>query len=160
MTLRQKLTLISRLRYSRPSIWLESTYERQGYGDLGESGPEGAQGPPAVRSHLAHARRVRREAALHGRRSGRHRGGELAAGSDAFHARRALHHVCGPPMDHPPICGLLDRRRIQRLLPKKPRGGADGPFGGLRSGDASRLRQRSSARVGRCWQSRRGDRQR
>ena len=54
-------------------------------------------------------------------------------GSAAFHARRARHHVCRPALDHPAICGLLDRGRVQRLLSQESGGRADGPVGCLRS---------------------------
>ena len=44
-----------------------------------------------------------------------------------------------PPLDHPPICRLLHRRGVERLLPRQPGRGSDRPLGRLRSGDPSRL---------------------
>ncbi len=52
----------------------------------------------------------------------------------------------GRPVDDPPICRLLDRRGIQRLLSPQPRRRAEGPLGRLRSRHPPRLRQRQSAR--------------
>ncbi len=64
---------------------------------------------------------------------------EYAAGLRALHARAAVDHVCGPSLDHPPVCRLLDGGRVQRLLSPQPRRRSEGPFGRLRPRDPSRL---------------------
>ena len=140
-----RLTSISHLRYSRPILILLGVRrygqrsQGQESGRLGQTGREGAEGQGPGQPDLGHAGRLRRQAALYGRRSRRLRGRPVRAGCRALHARRARHHVCRPALDHPPICRLLHGRRIQRLLPQEPRGRADGPVGRLRSGHPSRL---------------------
>jgi 2-(1,2-epoxy-1,2-dihydrophenyl)acetyl-CoA isomerase len=57
----------------------------------------------------------------------------------AVHPRREGHHVCRPPLDDPAICGLLDRRGIERLLPQGSGRRAEGRLGRLRSCDPPRL---------------------
>ena len=76
----------------------------------------------------------------------------------AVHARALCHDVRRPALDDPPICRLLDRRGVERLLPPQPRRRAEGPVGRLRSRHPSRLRQRPSARRRRRRQGRRRDR--
>jgi methylmalonyl-CoA mutase len=49
-----------------------------------------------------------------------------AAGLRALPARPAGHHVRGAALDHPPVRGLLHRRRIQRLLPQGAGRGGQG----------------------------------
>ncbi len=76
----------------------------------------------------------------------------------AVHARRARQHVCGAALDDPAICGLLDRRGVERLLPAQSGGGAEGAVGRLRSGDAPGVMTATTARHGRCRQGGRRDR--
>ena len=113
------------------------------------------------RPGVADARRHRGQAALYGGRSGR--AGEPWTVCPAwfpFLARAQGDDVCRPALDHPPVCRLLDCGGLERLLPAKSGGRADGPVGRLRSGHPPRLRQRPSAGRRRCRQGRRGDRQR
>src|SRR5205085_1847609 len=78
----------------------------------------------------------------------------------ALLAGRALarQHVRGQALDHSPVCGLLDRRRVERVLQAVPGRRSEGLERGLRSADASRLRQQRRARAGRRGQGRRGHR--
>ena len=145
-----------------PAILRTSTteigrHEWAGPWEVGRTGREGAEGQAALEPHLAYARRLRREAALHGRGPRRFRGCADSAGPRPVPPGRARDDVCGPALDRPPIRRLLDGGRVQRILSQEPRCGADGPLGRFRSGDASRLRQRSSARGGRRGQGRRRD---
>ncbi len=57
----------------------------------------------------------------------------------ALHARALCDDVCRAAVDDPAICGLLDRRGIQRFLSPQPRRGAEGAERRVRSRDASRL---------------------
>ena len=67
--------------------------------------------------------------------------------------------VCDAPLDGPAIRRLLDRRGFQRLLQAQPGDRSEGPEHRLRPADPSRLRQRQSARRGRCRHGWRGHRQ-
>ena len=78
--------------------------------------------------------------------------------ASALPARAVLDDVRHAAVDHPPIRRLLHRRGVQRLLPAQSRGRAEGPFRGLRSGHAPRLRFRPPARRRRRRQGRRGHR--
>ncbi len=123
-----------------------------GPGGVGGQGGQGSQGP---RPHLAHARGDRRSS------RSTPRGGTRRtdpARLRAVHPRPLCQHVCRPAVDDPPICGLLDRRGEQRLLPPQSRRRAEGPVGRVRSRDPSRLRFRPSARGRRCRQGGRRDR--
>ncbi len=95
---------------------------------------------------------------VHGRRSVRHGAPGLCGGRGAVPARAVLHDVRHAAVDHPPVRRLLHRGRIERLLPAQSGGRAEGPLGGVRPGDAPRLRFGQRARVGRCRQGRRGHR--
>ena len=79
---------------------------------------------------------------------------EYAAGYRAVPARPVLDDVRDAAVDHPAVRGLLDGRRIERVLPAQSRGGTEGPLGGVRPGDASRLRFGQRAR-GRAMSARR-----
>ena len=68
-------------------------------------------------------------------------------------------HVCRQPLDHPPVCRLLDRRGLQRLLPPQPRRRSEGAVDRLRSGHAPGLRFRPPAGEGRRRHGRGGHRQ-
>jgi len=118
---------------------------------------EGDQARPR-HADLEHAGRHPGQAALYGRRPRRHRPSGQPAGTEALRARAARHHVYRTAVDDPPICGLLDGGSLQRLLPQGAGRRAAGRFGGLRPGHPPRLRQRPSARRGRCRQGGRGDR--
>ena len=73
-------------------------------------------------------------------------------------ARPARHHVREPAVDDPPVRRLLDRRGVERLLPREPRGGPAGPLGRLRPRHPPRLRLGPPARARRRRQGRRRDR--
>jgi hypothetical protein len=116
-----------------------------------------------VRSRRAHAgvehgRAHSGEGLVHGRRPVRHGAFGLRGGRRAVSARTVFDHVCHAAVDHPAIRRLLDGGRVERVLPAQSGGGAEGPLGSLRPGDASRLRFRQRARVRRCGQGRRGHR--
>ncbi len=81
---------------------------------------------------------------LRARRRGRYR--QRLSRPAAVHSRPLRDHVRRAPVDHPPVRRLLDRRRIQRLLPPQPRRGAEGALRRLRPRHPPRLRQRQSAR--------------
>ena len=83
---------------------------------------------------------------------------EYAAGHCTVPARALHHDVCHAAVDHPAICGFFDGGGVECVLPAQPGGGAAGAFGGVRSGDAPRLRLRPRARDGRRGQSGRGHR--
>ena len=72
-------------------------------------------------------------------------------------ARPLLNDVRDAPVDDPPVCGFLDRRGVQRILPPQPGRRAEGSVGGIRPCYAPRLRRRPPARGGRRGQSRRVD---
>ena len=114
----------------------------------------------AGRQHaaLAHARRHSGEAGL---RAGRRDGPRLPrhlSGHRALSARPLPDHVRHAAVDRAAVCRLLDGGGQQRLLPAQPRGRAEGPLGRVRSRDPSRLRLRSSARLGRRRHGGRRDR--
>ena len=73
-------------------------------------------------------------------------------------ARPARDDVREPPLDDPPVRRLLDRRGVERLLPREPRGRPEGALGRLRSRHPPRLRLGPPARDGRRRQGRRRDR--
>ena len=77
-----------------------------------------------------------------------------------YHPRAAGDDVCRAALDDPAVCGLLDRRGEQRLLPQGAGGGAAGGERRLRPRDPPRLRQRPSAGGRRRRQGRGGDRHR
>ena len=83
---------------------------------------------------------------------------EYAAGLPPFLRGPVRHDVRAAAVDDSAVRGLLDGRRVERLLPPQPRGGAERPVGGLRSRDAPRLRLRQRARRRRRRQGGRGDR--
>ena len=72
-------------------------------------------------AELGHARRHRRQAALHGRRPRRAAAHRHAAGLSALRARTAGDDVRGAAVDDPPVRRLLDRRGVERLLPQGAR---------------------------------------
>ena len=90
--------------------------------------------------------------------SGGARTSRVRGGSSALSARAVQHNVHDAAVDDSAICGLFDCGRVECVLPAKPGGGAEGAFGGVRSGHTSRIRLRSRARGGRRGQGGRGDR--
>ena len=106
---------------------------------------------------MADGRTHSRQGRLYGRRPRRHGAPELCGRYRPLPARSLLDDVRDASVDHPPVCGFLDRRGVQRILPPQPRRRPEGPVGGVRLGDAPRLRRRSPARGGRRGQGRRVD---
>ena len=103
---------------------------------------------------MAHGRAHSRQGHLYGRRPRRHGAPELCGRYRPLPARSLLHDVRHASVDHPPVCRLLDRRGVQRLLPPQPGCRTEGSVGGLRPGNAPRLRRRPPARGGRRGQGR------
>ena len=68
------------------------------------------------------------------------------------------HDVREPSVDDSSVRGLLHRGGVERVLPREPRGRADGALGRVRSRDTPRLRQRSSSCRRRRREGRRRDR--
>ncbi len=98
---------------------------------------------------LADAGRHRGEAVLWRGRPRRARFPRHLPRQAAVSARALPRDVRGAALDHPAICRLLHRGRFQRLLPAQSRRRAERALDRLRSRHPPRLRQRSSARVGR-----------
>ena len=93
----------------------------------GDSEAEG-DSPDELSLWTRDAGRHRRQAALYRRRPRGHRPSRTPCpASTPFTRGAARHHVCRPALDHPPICRLLDRRGVQRLLPQGARGRPEGP---------------------------------
>ncbi len=126
---------------------------------LAEAGCRRSQGRVARNLGLADAGGHRGQAALHRRRprAAWKTPSRLPGFPPYLRGPRATMYA-QPALDDPPICRLLHRRGIERLLPRQSGRRARRAFGRLRSGDPSRLRLRPSARRRRCRQGRRRDR--
>ena len=75
----------------------------------------------------------------------------------SLHARHLSHHVPRPLLDHAPVRGIRQRRRIQQALSLSAQQGPDGTLRRVRSAHANRHGFRSPAGARRGRQSRRGD---
>ena len=106
---------------------------------------------------VADGRGYSRQGRLYGPRPRRHGAPELCGRYRPVPARPLLDDVRDAPVDDPPVCGFLDRRGVQRILPPQPGRRAEGSVGGIRPCYAPRLRRRPPARGGRRGQSRRVD---
>src|SRR3569832_1799307 len=99
-----RLTAISHLRYSPSKTRFGGSDEqRQDTGKLGEGRPEGTQGQATLEPALAYAQELRRQAALHRRRSRRLRGRQLAARPKTKQTQQTHNHVRGSSVDHSPV---------------------------------------------------------
>ncbi len=127
------------------------------FADVAFSEAAPAAAPPDG-GRMADARGHRGEGRLRPRRRDGARLPRHLSGHRALSARALPDHVRHPAVDDPAICRLLDGGGFQRLLPAQSRGRAEGPLGRVRSRHPPRLRQRSSARVGRRRHGGRGDR--
>ncbi len=101
---------------------------------------------------MANERRHLRKKRLRPGRSGRGRTSRLHCGHSAVFARAVRDHVPHASVDHPAVRRLFHRRGKQRVLPPQSCSRTKGPFRGLRSADAPRLRLGSPARRRRCRQ--------
>ena len=106
---------------------------------------------------MADGRAHPRQGRLYGRRPRRHGAPELHGRHRTVPARSLFDDVRDASVDHPPVRRILDRRGVQRILPPQPRRRTERSVGGLRPGNAPRLRRRPSARGGRRGQGRRVD---
>ncbi len=100
-----------------PSPHPQVTHDPQNLCRLGSARREGSQGA-GREPRVADAGRHCGEAALYGAGSGGREPSRFASGLLALRAGPACHHVCGPALDDPAICGLFHRRSLERLLPQ------------------------------------------
>ena len=133
-------------------------FRQENPGRLGSPGQEGKKDRRSLRFQVGDPGRDYRQAALYRGRYRRAGDNRLPAGTGPVYPRADGDHVRRSPLDGSPVCRLLHRRRIERLLQAQPRGRPAGTVRGLRPGHASRLRFGPSTGGWRRRQGRCGDR--